>query len=117
MILYPLLLSEQQRPASTAPPYQTRSARSQARTPQAGRAGSSGTSLVALRSGAPTDERRREGGDVTLWRGGERHYVVGDEVEEPGGYHADERGDVLGRLYQCFCKLFSDEISSSARRE
>ena len=53
---------------------------------------------VALR-GAAFHERRREGGDVTRWRGGER--VVGDEVEQPGGYHADERGDILGCFDQC----------------
>jgi len=54
---------------------------------------------VALRSAAGAlDERRREGGDVARGRGGER--VVRDEVEQPGGYHADERGDVLGRVDQ-----------------
>ena len=50
------------------------------------------------------DERRREGGDVALWRGGEG--VVRDEVEQPRGYHADERGDVLGRLDQCSANFF-----------
>ena len=53
---------------------------------------------VALRASA-LDERRRERGDV-LWRRG-RERVVRDEVEQPGGDHAHERHDVLGRLEQC----------------
>ena len=52
---------------------------------------------VALRA-TPFDERRRKGGDGFRRRGGER--VVGHEIEETGGYDADERRDVLRRFEQ-----------------